>query len=832
MNQPRVGQPAPPPPDFRTLFEAAPGLYLVVAAAPPYPIVAVSDAYCRATMRSRDELVGQGIFDAFPDNPHDPAADGVRNLRSSIETAIRTARPHAMPVQKYDIRRPDDRGGDFEERFWSPLNTPVPGPDGLPAFVIHQVEDVTDRHRADEHARAQSAVTRTVIENAAEALFLMDADGNLTYANPAAEAMFGWTMSEMAGRKLHDVIHYKHPDGSPFPMHECAIGQCFMAARTVRHHEDLFVHRDGSFVDVLCSMSPIRHGDAVTGAVLAVSDITDRKRADAERERSQQNNAFLAAIVASSREAIFGFGLDATIRSWNPAAERMFGHTAAEAIGRPVSLLVPPDRLHEPAGFFARVRAGQTVYAETERQRKDGSRFHVSLTLTPILGPDGFVTGAAATVRDITQQKRDEAERERLLASERAARAEAERASQAKSDFLATLSHELRTPLTPVLLTTSMMERHPGLPPDLRDDVASIHRNVELESRLISDLLDLTRIERGKLQLDHEDVDVHAVVRSAVDICQREASARLAVHLDARHPVVRGDHTRLHQIVWNLLTNAIKFTPPEGTITLRTRNQGSTVQGSGSVTDLAAPDSSPLNPEPLNPEPSRRPPSLVIEVSDTGVGIPPDVLPRLFNAFEQGETRAARKQAGLGLGLAISRKLAEAHGGSISASSPGPGQGSTFTVTLPVSPECPRTEPFGPTPPLTTGNPLLATPLRILLIEDHDPTLRVLARLLRTLGHHVTPANSVTSATAAAARDPFDLIISDLGLPDGSGLDVIRSLRDRYAGRAIALTGYGMESDVAASRDAGFALHLTKPVDLHRLQSALAHLAPAAARHA
>jgi CheY-like chemotaxis protein/nitrogen-specific signal transduction histidine kinase len=384
-------------------------------------------------------------------------------------------------------------------------------------------------------------------------------------------------------------------------------------------------------------------------------------------------------------------------------------------------------------------------------------------------------------------------ERERLLASERAARAmaeasaaEAQRASDAKSTFLATLSHELRTPLTPVLLNVSLIERHAGLPVELREDVAAIRRNVELESRLISDLLDLTRIANGKLQLDQQDVDLHSIVRAAIDICQREASAKLVLELKARRHVVRGDTTRLQQIFWNLVSNAEKFTGPEGTITVRT---------------LEAPGN-----------------RVRVQIIDTGSGIDPSILPRLFNVFEQGDARVMRQQAGLGLGLAISRKLTEAHGGTIAAASEGRGRGATFTVELPLPEPSTRTTatPRRPSVALaSTGR------LRVLLVEDHEPTLRALGRLLRQIGHTVTEVTTVASATATAAQDGFDLIISDLGLPDGSGLDVMRHLRDRYEGRAIALTGFGMESDIVASREAGFAAHLTKPVDLVTLEAAI-----------
>jgi signal transduction histidine kinase len=381
-------------------------------------------------------------------------------------------------------------------------------------------------------------------------------------------------------------------------------------------------------------------------------------------------------------------------------------------------------------------------------------------------------------------------ERRRVEAQLREAKDAAEAASRAKGEFLATLSHELRTPLTPVLLTVSLIESHPDLPDEVREDVATIRRNVELESQLISDLLDLTRIERGKLQLEFQCVDLHLILRSAIDICQREASAKLTADLGAARHTVQGDGTRLQQIFWNLINNAIKFTPQQGTITVRTSNAGD--DGESRVR---------------------------VEVIDTGAGIDPSMMPKLFSAFEQGEVRAARQQAGLGLGLAISKKLTEAHGGTIAVRSAGRGRGSTFIVELPVAVgQFVRVASPVERPAVLRAAP---QPLNVLLVEDHEPTLRVLEKLLRQIGHRVTGTTTVTTALAAAAQEAFDLIISDLGLPDGSGLDVMRRLRRDFAGRAIALTGYGMDADVDASRAAGFALHLTKPVDRAQLESAI-----------
>lgn len=509
--------------------------------------------------------------------------------------------------------------------------------------------------------------------------------------------------------------------------------------------------------------------------------LESRMRAEAALRESEER---FRSVLENSLDAAYRRDLRTDAYDYlSPVIEQVMGIRPEKLKTMPVETLlerIHPDdreRVREAIREGIRARRGRIEY----RFRTTGGAYKwMSDHFTVQTDADGTPLFRSGIVRDVTEQKRaEEALRQATL--------EAQRASEAKSNFLATLSHELRTPLTPVLLTVSLMESNPALPETMREDVAAIRRNVELESQLISDLLDLTRIERGKLQLDEQDVDLHFIVRSAIDICQREASARLVVDLKAQQHTVRGDGTRLQQVFWNLISNAIKFTGPDGAITVRSSS---------------APEG-----------------RIRVEVSDTGQGIDPAVLPRLFAAFEQGESRARRQLAGLGLGLTISKKLAEAHGGTITASSEGRGRGATFVVELPTV--ATATMPAPAARPPRPANVPEGRRLSVLLVEDHEATLAVMTKLLRGLGHYVAGATSVAAATAAARQRGFDLIISDLGLPDGSGLDVIRQLRESYAGRAIALTGYGMESDIVASREAGFTEHLTKPVDFTALEAAI-----------
>jgi signal transduction histidine kinase len=405
-------------------------------------------------------------------------------------------------------------------------------------------------------------------------------------------------------------------------------------------------------------------------------------------------------------------------------------------------------------------------------------------------------------------EMRERARRQEAEIELRRAVEAAQAANKAKDYFFATLSHELRTPLNPVLAAASILEADPHVSGELRNYIEMIRRNAEIQARLIDDLLDLTRIAQRRIDLHLAPTDVHTTLRRTLEMCGedlRRKSLHLSLDLAARQHWVTADPARLQQVFWNLVRNAIKYTPAHGSITVSTQNVGHAAAAPG------------LPPAQLALAQRLARPALLVSVRDSGIGFAPEFSHRIFNAFEQADATIARKYGGLGLGLAIAKAVLDAHHGEIDAHSDGPNSGATFIVALPVD-AAPAKAPTNAPPPRP-----VAGPLNILLVEDHLDTLDVMTRLLKSFGHKVTTAGSVADALAAAHAAPFDLIISDIGLPDGTGLEFLSRLRREKSGDApaIALSGYGMEHDKQRCLDAGFLTHLTKPVDVARLQNAI-----------
>ncbi len=492
-------------------------------------------------------------------------------------------------------------------------------------------------------------------------------------------------------------------------------------------------------------------------------------------------------LVDSVEEyAIYLLDPNGDIITWNTGAEKIKGYSAKEIVGKHFTCFYTADDVAAGKPQRNLREAARRGYIRDQglRVRKDGSTFEAEVVITALRDGTGKIRGFSKVTRDITDQIRArEFEAEKIAA---------QKASKAKDDFLAALSHELRTPLTPALAAATYLEDNAEkLPPEFAEDIEIIKRNVQLQARLIDDLLDLTRIARGKLHLELEDCDAHTITRNALEIAQSAIAAKklkIATELEAKEHHIRADCIRLQQVFWNLINNAVKFTSPGGEITVRTFN------------DKQA--------------------RFHFEIVDTGIGIEPQRLASLFQPFEQADPSVTRQFGGLGLGLAISKRLVDLHGGTIEAESRGRSFGATFKVRLDTLPEGGAA---GGVKNRIAGKG--SKPLRILLVEDHQDTRRALSRLLTHFGHRVVTTGTVATAKQIVGSDQIDVLLCDIGLPDGSGYEVAAQARAKRRIKAVALTGFGTEKDVLRSKEAGFDFHLVKPVNFQELQSVLEQLA-------
>ena len=523
------------------------------------------------------------------------------------------------------------------------------------------------------------------------------------------------------------------------------------------------------------------------------------------QQQVEQLTQMLAAIVESSDDAIISKDLDGVITSWNRAAERIFGYAADEIIGRHISTLMPPDHLEDFTRILERIRRGERVdHFETKRRGKDGRIIDVSLTISPIHDADGTIIGASKVARNITERSRAAEESGRLLAATQAAQAEAEAANRMKDEFLATLSHELRTPLNAILGWARILRSGKAKADDLEEGLEAIERNSQAQAQLIDDLLDISRITAGNLRLDLQRLNLAEILEAALAAVMPAADAKgIRIHkvFDSLAGPVTGDFARLRQIVWNLLANAVKFTPKGGQVQVLLERVNSHVE---------------------------------ISVIDTGIGIKPEFLPHVFDRFRQADAGTTRRYDGLGLGLAIVKHLAEMHGGTVRAKSPGEGQGATFVLMLPITvvhPEQPGSQPVRPkqlaTAEETCQDGVLAG-IKVLVLDDEPDARQLLRRVLADCHAEVALAASTAEALELVERFRPDVIVSDIGMSETDGYDFIRRVRAVYTARqipAVALTAFARMEDRKRALLAGFQTHIAKPVDPAELMAAVASLA-------
>jgi len=484
-----------------------------------------------------------------------------------------------------------------------------------------------------------------IVDASDDAIVTETLDGIITSWNHAAERMYGWPASAALGRHVTLIIPPERYG------EEADVLARVRAGEVVDHFETVRVTKDGHLVDISLTVAPVKDSTGrIVGASKIARDITERRRSDETRAR-------LAAIVDSSEDVIVSKTLNGVITSWNPAAERMFGWTAAEAIGQPITLIVPEERRAEEDEVIARIRRGERVeHFDTVRITRDRRLIDVSVTVSPVRDSTGRIVGASKIARDITERRRIEEERRQLLSRERGAREEAERANRAKDEFLAVVSHELRTPLNGVFGWARMLQSADVDEPTRQRALAAIVRGAAAQVRLIEDLLDVSRVVTGNLRLDLRLVDLRNVIEAALETVRPAAAAKhieIVEELDPSPATVMGAADRLQQVLWNLLMNAVKFTPRRGRARVGLRRGETAAE---------------------------------ITVTDSGEGIGPDVLPYVFDRFRQEDSSSTRAHAGLGLGLALVRHIVELHGGSVTAESPGKGRGATFVVRLPLAP--------------------------------------------------------------------------------------------------------------------------------------------------
>lgn len=672
---------------FRVLFESAPGPYLVLEP-DDFRIVAVSDAYLRATIAERDQIMGRRLFEVNPDMPGDPLATGVRNLRASLERVKAERQADVMAVQRYPVRRPEELGGGWDERWWSPVNSPVLGPDGELLYIIHRVEDVTPFIR-EKQKHGNEAEGVQILEERAE----------------------------------------------------------HMEAEIILRAQEL-------------------------------------QRLNEQLREEQQHVMF----EISSAGLLQSDARDERILRVNDACCSITGYDREELLEMRLFQLTHPEDREQDRQIYERARRAEIPSYLNEKRivKKDGSIVWIRISAAFLRRPDGEPLRTFVVLDDVTEAKKAE----HAL----------QEADRRKTEFLAMLAHELRNPLAAVRNAIQVCREDSELD-TCKWAVEVINRQGEQLTRLVDDLLDISRISRGVVILQKEHVNAAAILDQAVEVVSPLIERRhhelicSYSHSDAEL-LVEADPARLEQIIVNLLTNAAKYTPDGGCIELSAWVEEST---------------------PTHPSKCQG----VIAVRDNGIGIPPEKMPEMFEMFTQGERGLARSEGGLGIGLSLVKKLTEMHGGTIAAHSKGVGHGSEFVVRLPLSekeatagPEKPRQE--------VRLSPGLE---RVLVVDDNKDTAESMARLLRRRGFTVDLAFDGPAAVEKARTFDPHVVLLDIGLPGQSGYEVVEQLhRDHRHDKTlfVAMSGYGQEEDQRLSLEAGFDYHLVKPVDFGRLGEILA----------
>lgn len=708
---------------------------------------------------------------------------------------------------------PDDHDRIFAEWYRAAeLNLPFLSeyrfqtPDGRVSWVIGQaiaerdvegrligyvgtVTDITDRKQVENALQESESRFRQLAENIDVVFWMKEvAENRVSYVSPAYERLWGLNPQELYERQ-QSWIDYIHSDDRE------SIDKAFQtkAVDGLFDEEYRIILPNGQIRWVHDRCFPLRNQSGETYRFTGIAeDITDRKLAE---DALRQSEEFNRRILESSSDCIKLFNLNGQLLYMNPGGLCMMEiDDLCPYINVDWASLWQEETRATIETAISTAKTGELTRFQGFCPTTKGTPKWWDVVVTPIFNTEGQVIQLLAISRDITDRKQSEMERELLLEQEQAARESAERANRIKDDFLAVLSHELRSPLNPILGWTKLMQRRKLDTTKTNEALATIERNVKLQSQLIDDLLDVAKILRGKLSMNVVPVDLAFTIEAAIDTVRTAAVAK-EITLHAVLPQigrVSGDSARLQQIVWNLLSNAIKFTPVKGQVEVRLERDGNQAK---------------------------------ITVSDTGKGINPDFLPHIFESFRQEDASTTRQFGGLGLGLAIVRHLVEAHGGTIYADSPGEGQGATFILQLPLL----DAESEQPLSKVVSTDELDLTGIRILAIDDELDAREMLTALLTQYGAEVLTGTSATEALADLEWFQPDVLISDIGMPEVDGymlMQQIRALPPEKGGQilAIALTAYAREEDRQQAINNGYQRHLTKPLDIDRLVQVVVEL--------
>jgi PAS domain S-box-containing protein len=667
-------------------------------------------------------------------------------------------------------------------RFWANVViTALRGSQGELLGYAKVTRDLTERRAQEERLRESERNLRLMVTTVIDyAIYSMDPSGVITGWNLGAERIKGYRANEAIGR--HFSLFYL-PEDVARGLPQRALARAAEASHF--EAEGWRVRKDGSRLWASVTVTAIRdESGELIGFSKVTRDLTERRRHEEALREREENLRLLVEGVKD--HAMYLLDPAGRIRTWNSGAQLVLGHAAEAVLEQDVAMLYCAEERSagRPASDLASARAAGFFRAEGWRLRADGTRFWADVATTHLTEGDGRTRGYVQIVRDLTERQRVE-----MLETE----------GRRIAEFIAMLSHELRNPLAPISNAITLLK---GLVahPQAAWAVELLARQTAHLTRLVDDLLDVSRISRGKIPLEPVALDFNALVRQAVDAAAATVSAHghaLALQLAPQPLPVQGDPTRLTQVIVNLLNNAAKYTPSGGRIDV-------SLQAEGGVA--------------------------VLQVADTGIGMDASLLQRAFDPFVQGARALDRAEGGLGIGLTLVRNIVELHGGSVAVASPGPGKGTTFTVTLPLSrqPAAPGAAPAaaasaGPAP---ADAPVEADPhaRRVLIVDDNEDAAQTLAELLRLKGHEVQVAHDGAQALSMAAAMRPQVAVLDIGLPGMDGYEVARRLRGLPAlgsVRLVALTGYGQHGDRQTALDAGFASHFTKPVDPEALALAL-----------